>query len=96
MHTAKRKLKKAITPKRLANRGSCAVKLDFSEVFERVVRSLLIKIAKGLSFDDFSVRAFDTLYLDLKAVAEIDGFLSASFKVDRGLRQGCPPSAFFS
>ena len=36
MHTAKRKLKKAITPERLATRGSCAVKLDFSNAFDRV------------------------------------------------------------
>ena len=46
MHTAIRKLKKAITPERLATRGSCAVKLDFSKAFDRVDRSLLIKILK--------------------------------------------------
>ena len=94
LHTAIRKLKKAITPERLANRGSCAVKLDFSKAFDRVDRSLLIKILKGLSLDEFSVRAIETLYLDSKAVIEINGFLSASFKIHRGVRQGCPLSAF--
>ena len=41
-HTAKGKLKKVITPERLAYRGSCAVNLDFSKTFDRVDRSLLI------------------------------------------------------
>ena len=74
MHTAIRKLKKAITPERLANRGSCAVKLDFSKAFDRVDRSLLIKILKWLNLDEFSVRAIETLYLDSKAVVEINVF----------------------
>ena len=94
MHTAIRKLKKAITPERLATRGSCAVKLDFSKAFDRVDRSLLIKILKALNLDELSVRAIETLYLDSKAVIEINGFLSASFKIHRGVRQGCPLSAF--
>ena len=71
MHTAIRKLKKAINPERLATRGSCAVKLDFSKAFDRVDRSLLIKFLKGLNLDEFSVRAIETLYLDSKAVIEI-------------------------
>ena len=94
MLTAIRKLKKAITPERLANRGSCAVKLDFSKAFERVDRSLFIKILKWLNLDEFFVRAIETLCLDSKAVIEIIGFLSASFKIHRGVRQDCPLSAF--
>ena len=94
LHTAIRKLKKAITSERLANRASCAVNLDFSTAFDRVDRSFLIKILKGLNLDEFSVRAIQTLYLDSKAVIEIIGFLSASFKIHRGVRQGCPLSGF--
>ena len=94
MHTAIRKLKTAITPERLANRGSCAVKLDFSKALDRVDRSLLIKTLKGLNLDEFSVRAIETLYLDSKAVIEINGFLSVSFKIHHRVRQGCPLSAF--
>ena len=47
LHTAIRKLKKAIIPEQLANRGSYAVKLLHSKAFDRVDRSLLIKILKG-------------------------------------------------
>ena len=36
----------------------------------------------------------EILYMDSKAVIEINGFLSASFKIHRGVRQGCPFSAF--
>ena len=68
MHSAKRKLRKTINPERLANRGLCAVKLDFSKAFYRVDRSLLIKILKGLNLDEFSVRAIETLYLQLKSI----------------------------
>ena len=88
------KTKSAITPERLANRGSSAVKLDFSKAFDRVDRSLLFKILKGLSLDEYSVRAIEILYLDSKAVIEINGFSSASFKIHRGVTQGCPLSAF--
>ena len=78
----------------MTNRGSCALKLDFSKAFDRVDKSLLIKILRGLNLDEFSVRAIETLYLDPKAVIEINGFLSASFKIHRGVRQSCPLSAF--
>ena len=94
MHTAKQNIRKAINPERLANRGSCAVKLDFSKAIYRVDKSLLIKILKGLNLVEFSVRAIETLYLDSKAIIEISDFLSASFKIHRGVRQGCPISAF--
>ena len=87
-------MKKAITPEQLANRGSCAVKLDFSKAFDRADRSLHIKILKGLNLDEFPVRAIETLYLDSKAVIEINNFLSDSFKIHRGVRQDCPLSAF--
>ena len=96
MHTAKRKLRKAINPERLANRGLCAVKLDFSKAFDRVDRSLLIKILKELKLDELSVRAIETLCLNSKAVIEMNGFLSASFKILRGVRQGCSLSEFYS
>ena len=78
----------------MANRGSCAVKLDFSKAFDRVDRSLLIKILKPLNLDEFSARAIETLYLNSKTVIEINYFLSASFKFHRGVREGCPLSAF--
>ena len=94
MHTAIRKFKKAITTERLANRGSCAVKLDFSKAFDRVDRSTLIKFLKSLNLNEFSVEVIETLYLNSKAVIEINDFLSASFKVHHGVRQGCPFSAF--
>ena len=74
MHTAIRKLQKATTPERLANRVSCAVKLDFSKAFDRFHRSFPIKLFKELNFHDFSVRAIEILYLDSKAVIETNRF----------------------
>ena len=68
LHTTILKSKKEITPERLANPGSCAVKLDFSKAFDIVDRSILIKILKWLKLDEFSVRAIKTLYVDSKAV----------------------------
>ena len=76
MHTAIRKLKKAITLERLANRGWCAVKLEFSKAFDRVDRSPLVKILKGLNLDEFSIRTIETLYLDSKTVIEIKIFFN--------------------
>ena len=77
-----------------ANRGSCAVKLDFSEAIDRIDRSLHQNFER-FNHDEFSVRAIETLYSDSKAVIEIHGFLSASFKIHRGVRRGCSFSAFF-
>ena len=68
--------------------------MDFSKAFERVDRSLLIKIFKGLNLEEFSVRAIEKLFLDSKTVMGITGFFSAGFKIQRGVRQSCPLSAF--
>ena len=86
-------MQKTITPERLANRGSCAVKLDFSKAFDRVDRSIPIKLLKELNFHDFSVRAIEILYLDSNAVIETNRFLISQVQNSLG-RQGCPLSAF--
>ena len=49
---------------------------------------------KGLNFDEFFIRAIETLYFDSKAVIDINDYLSARFKFHRVVRQGCPLSAF--
>ena len=89
------KLKKAIIPEQFANRVSCAVKGEFSKPFDRADRSIFIKNLKGLNLDEFSIGAIESFYIESKAVFEMNGFISASFKVHRGVRQGCPLSAFF-
>ena len=48
--------------------------MDFSKAFERVDRSLLIKIFKGLNLEEFSVRAIEKLFLDSKTVMGITCF----------------------
>ena len=73
-------MRKAITPERLANRGSRAVYLGFSKAFDKVDRSFLIKILKGFNLDEFSVRAIETSCLDSKAVIEIIGFYQPASK----------------
>ena len=73
--------------------GECAWSLDFSKAFDRLDRNYLWSLMKSMGFPVEIVDLIDKLYMNTTSMIEINGFLSAKIKIERGVRQGDPLSA---
>ena len=68
------------------------VNLDWEKAFDRVSWSLLSKILYKIGFPVTIITWFMIFYKGIESVVLINGTLSKSFKIERGVRQGCPLS----
>ena len=68
------------------------VNLDWEKAFDRVIWSLLSKILYKIGFPVTIITWFMIFYKGIESVVLINGTLSKSFKIERGVRQGCPLS----
>ena len=74
------------------NIGGAVVSLDQEKAFDRVEISFLMKVLERMGFGP-SFRAWiRLLYTDVHSAVVVNGFVSESFPVTRGVRQGCPLS----
>lgn len=74
------------------NKPLVILSLDQSKAFDRVNRGFLIKTLKKFGFGPSFVKWIETIYSDIESKIISNGFLSRSFSLKRGLRQGCPLS----
>ena len=81
-----------VVGKRLSN-GKCLMNIDFAKAFDTIDRCYIFKLLEKLRLSAFTLNAVRTLYDNTTAVIEINGYLSQSFRIHRGVRQGCPLSA---
>lgn len=77
--------------------GSLAVDLglisiDQEKAFDRVEHSYLWQTLAAFGFSSGLIAKIQALYGDIESVLKINGGLSAPFRVERGVRQGCPLS----
>ena len=70
--------------------------IDFKAAFDTIWRKALWKMMLSINVDPKIVRILENLYDNTECAVVIDGQLTAWFKVDVGLRQGCllSPSLF--
>ena len=52
----------------------------------------LFKILRKLGFSEFIIKWIKTLYTDISSSCLINGNVTIGFKIERGVRQGCPLS----
>jgi len=68
------------------------ISVDQSKAFDRLNRTYLLKVLKKFGFGDSFIHWIQTLYSDTFSQICTNGYLSDTFKLERGVRQGCPLS----
>ena len=74
------------------NLKGAIINLDWEKAFDRVSWEFLSKIMKKLGFSHFIIQWLMNLYNDITSSCLINGYVSSVFKIERGVRQGCPLS----
>ena len=67
--------------------------LDFQKAFDSIEWSFLYKTLNYFNFGPDFINWIKTLYNSPEAIIKNNGYLSDSFAISRGVRQGCPVSA---
>jgi exonuclease III len=68
--------------------------LDFEKAFDSISWEFLLYSLKEFGFGPNFIRWIKLLYTDIQSHATVNGYLSSKFELKRGIRQGCPASAF--
>ena len=68
------------------------INLDWSKAFDRVDIDFLIRVMLKLGFNQMFINWVKLLYTDIQSKVMINGILTETFSVRRGIRQGCPLS----
>ena len=69
-----------------------AINLDWEKAFDKVNWSMLLKIMSRMGFPVFITNWINVLFKGVESMCLINGNLSLPFKIERGVRQGCPLS----
>ena len=69
-----------------------AINLDWEKAFDRVDWDLLLKVMSRMGFPVLIINWLKVLLCNIESVCMVNGTLSISFKIERGVRQGCPLS----
>ena len=70
------------------NEDCCVVSLDAQKAFDSVNHDYIGKVLEVYGFPPEFLEVFRTLYKDLESVVQVNGFLSPSFEVKNGVKQG--------
>ena len=68
--------------------------IDFEKAFDTVNWQFLQKILKYYNFGEVFIKWVKIIYNNITSTVTNNGFFSAYFKLHRGVRQGCPISAY--
>jgi hypothetical protein len=75
------------------NMGGYLIKIDQEKAFDRVNHNYLFKVLHRFGFPDYFIDWIKIFYTEVCSSVKINGYLSDSFPILRGIRQGCPLSA---
>jgi hypothetical protein len=70
------------------------VMLDFEKAFDSLNWEFIMYVLKQYKFGDNFIRWVKILYTDISSSVANNGHISENFLLKRGIRQGCPLSAF--
>lgn len=66
--------------------------LDFYKAFDTIEHCFLLETLKFLGFDESLCKIFEMICNDIYSSVSLNPGLTSRFKVQRGIRQGCPIS----
>jgi hypothetical protein len=70
------------------------LKLDFSKAFDMIDREFLFEAMSLLGFPGEFFGMIKLFFHDAEACVKVNGFISESFRIKRGVRQGCPVAPY--
>ena len=68
--------------------------LDQEKAFDKVNHDFLYKTMRAFGIGEEFIQWVSKVYSNASAVVNVNGFLSKQIPLERGVRQGCPLSAF--
>ena len=74
------------------NLNGALINLDWEKAFDRVSWEFLYKIMIKMGFSEFVIKWIMTLYNGITSSCLVNGYITKEFKIERGVRQGCPLS----
>ena len=66
---------------------------DFKKAFDTLEWGFILKALQFFNFGESFIKWITTIYHSPKACVKNNGFMSETFELHRGIRQGCPASA---
>ena len=66
------------------------LKLDFSKAYDKFSWTFLFSTMRQLNISDTFIKWVKLLFVNASAAVNLNGNPGASFKIERGVRQGCP------
>jgi len=75
------------------NEAAAFIFLDQEKAFDRMSHSYMVKTLRHFGLGENSIQWVQIIYKNCNARVKVNGFISDSFKIERGVRQGCPLSS---
>ena len=76
----------------LNNLEASIITLDQEKAFDRVDRHFLFKTLRKFGYGPKLIATIEAIYNNIEAQVKVNGNMSQSFLIERGVRQGCPLS----
>ena len=77
----------------MTNKSGILLMLDFKKAFDTIEWEFMFKALHSFNFGPSFIRWIETIYNSPVACIKNSGYFSESFKISRGIRQGCHVSA---
>ena len=71
---------------------SCILYLDFTKAFDTIEWNFMIEAIKNFGFGESFINWIKVLYTNITACVKNNDWLTESYSLSRGIRQGCPLS----
>ena len=74
------------------NMSGALINLDWEKAYDRVDWDFLKKIMNKIGFPEFIINWLMILYTNITSSCMVNGYITKEFRIERGVRQGCPLS----
>ena len=73
--------------------GAAFIFLDQEKAFDRMSHKFILKTLRKFGFGEKFISWIKMIYNDTSSAVKVNGYITPSFSIERGVRQGCPLSS---
>ena len=73
--------------------GAVFIFLDQEKAFDRMSHKFILKTLRKFGFGEKFISWIKMIYNDTSSAVKVNGYITPSFSIERGVRQGCPLSS---